>query len=483
MRQFLLLSIVFALITGCGSGGESAPVASDSNESNTSPQTMSGEELFLAHCAECHNEDATGGAGPNIVGSRAQDIEWAVENEAAMRHLQGIIGEVEQTLIAEFLQALKEEQQNGPTSEEQKINLGRALFFDANLSLRRTMSCSTCHDVNRAFIDARYLEPDTSNPVQGALSVGDDGVTLGGRNAPTASYAQFAPDFASLPSGSYIGGLFHDGRALDLKAQAKGPLLDPAEMMMPDAAAVVDRVLENSEYVTQFKALYGETVFDETVNAYDAIAKSIAAFEKTETFAPFDSKYDRSKLDPADPDHYEMSLLEQQGYALFFDLNRTGCALCHTLNSESEAPRELFTNYGFRNIGTPKNIEALLARDGHTDTVDYGLGGRPDISDSAHFGKFKVPTLRNIAVTGPYMHNGVYKELHTVINFYEHMSGNGGDPINPESGEAWADPEINATISRGALQQLQPLEEGDVEALVAFLKLLTDRRFELLLEE
>jgi cytochrome c peroxidase len=479
MRQTLLLLIILVLMAGCGS----TPAATDSNESDVPTQTMSGEELFLAHCAECHNEDATGGAGPNIVGSRAQDIEWAVENEADMRHLQEVIGAEERTLIAEFLQQLKEEQLDEPTAEEQKVNLGRSLFFDANLSLRRTVSCSTCHDVNRAFIDARYLEPDTTNPVHGALSVGDDGVTLGGRNAPTATYAQFAPDFASLPSGGYIGGLFHDGRALDLKAQAKGPLLDPAEMMMPDAATVVDRIQENPDYVTQFKALYGETVFDGTDNAYDAVAESIAAFEMTEAFAPFDSRYDRSRLDPADPDYYDMSPLEQQGYTLFFDLNRTGCALCHTLNSESEAPQELFTNYGYRNIGTPKNLEALLARDGHTDTVDYGLGERPDINDSAHFGKFKVPTLRNIAVTGPYMHNGVFKELRTVINFYEHMSGNGTDPINPETGEAWADPEINATISRGALERLQPLEAGDVDALITFLKLLTDRRFEPLLGE
>ena len=131
--------------------------------------------------------------------------------------------------------------------------------------------------------------------------MGDDGVSLGGRNAPTISYAMFTPTFTKTTTGNYLGGQFHDGRAATLQEQAKGPFLDSAEMMMPSAQAVIDRVLENTDYVTEFKALYGEEIFNDTQTAFSALAESIAKFEKTYVFAPFDSKYDRSKLEKNDP--------------------------------------------------------------------------------------------------------------------------------------------------------------------------------------
>lgn len=217
--------------------------------------------------------------------------------------------------------------------------------------------------------------------------------------------------------------MFHDGRAADMKAQAKGPFLDPSGMMMPDAAAVIARVTENPDYVAALQTLYGTTVFEESDTAYDAVAESIAAFEQTEAFAPFDSKYDRSQLPETDVDHYTMTATEQDGYTLFFDTNRTNCALCHSVSSGTEGTVELFTNYTYENTGTPRNLEALQARDGHTRTVDLGLGGRSDINDTALYGMLKVPTLRNVAVTGPYMSNGVFKELRTVLAFYDHMRG------------------------------------------------------------
>lgn len=454
--------------------------------SSSSVPPSAGQLLYDEHCAVCHGDDARGLVGPNIVGATIEMIAESIDYEGAMQHLQGIFSDEEIQMISDYLMELENGGSGSSSSistEEQKADLGRLFFFDETLSLRKTMSCSTCHDVNHGLVDARYLDENTTNTVHGALSVGDDGVTLGGRNAPTAGYAQFTPDFAQLDNGSYIGGLFHDGRALNLKAQAKGPFLDPAEMMMPDAAAVLARIQENGEYVVQMKQLYGESIFDDTAAAYDAVGESIATFEKSGAFAPFDSKYDRSKLDPDDADYYAMSSLEQQGYELFFDLNRTNCALCHTLNSQSEASQELFTNYGYRNTGTPRNLEALFARDGHTDTIDYGLGGRDDINDTALDGMIKVPTLRNIAVTGPYMHNGVFKDLRTVIVFYEHMSGVGDEPLNPETAQPWEAPDVEETINRTSLEKLGILSDEDVDAIIAFLRLLTDARFESLLEE
>jgi len=453
------------------------------------PQIIRGRTQYLNHCAVCHKEDATGGVGPNIRGINAQEIIWAVENEADMGHLKGVIVGAIPEEIAAYLKLLKEDTSIIDPNDDseallnlRKIALGELLFFDRNLSLNRTMSCATCHDPQHGFIDARFHKEGSVHPVAGALSLGDDGVSLGGRNAPTVGYAQFAPDFYKRSSdGRYVGGQFHDGRALNLKAQAKGPFLDKAEMMMPDAASVMERVQENDIYTEELKALYGEDILSHTDKAYDAVAQSIAKFEKSPLFAPFDSKYDRSKLPKEDPNYYEMTALEKEGYALYFDRTKTNCVLCHAINSTSESSKETFTNYTYENIGTPKNLQALMVRDGNTEKIDLGLGGRAEINDPTVYGKFKVSTLRNIAITGPYMSNGVFKELRTVLAFYDHMIGNGTRPLNPETGKPWDAPEVNATINHALLSASEPLTNARIDALEAFLKLLTDQRYEPLL--
>ena len=507
MGKTTLLSLItlFAL-SGCGGGGSGETVfdtlsqdlppivtvdtnttelveAVDTLESLVSSDVTAGRDLYMDNCAVCHKEDATGDYGPNIVGARAVDIAWALENQGVMRDLRDIIDVPKQELIAAYLQALDDNPDLvEPTVGELKVALGRSLFFDTALSQSRSISCASCHDAGRAFSDGRYLDPDTTNTVHGALSVGDDGVTLGGRNAPTILYAQFAPRFTQMSDGSYSGGMFHDGRALNLKAQAKGPLLDASEMMMSSAAAVVERIMEKSDYVTQMQSLYGAAVFDSVDEAFDAAAEAISLFESTDTFAPFDSKYDRSKLPESDPKHYTMSTIEQQGYELFFDTERTNCSFCHAATPGTESEKETFSSYRFENTGRPKNLEALLERDGDTETTDLGLGGRSDIAAPELYGKMKVPTLRNIAVTAPYMSNGVFKELRTVIGFYDHMAGHDAEGVNPETGVAWGEPEVSATVNHAALAQLRPLSDTDVDALEAFLRLLTDERYEGLLE-
>lgn len=372
---------------------------------------------------------------------------------------------------------------SAPAQSMSEAVLGEKLFFDQNLSQHRNMSCSTCHDPNYGFVDGRFHD-NLSDPTGGALSIGSDGAALGGRNAPSAAYAAFAPEFGKY-DGVYKGGQFHDGRALNLKAQAKGPFLDSAEMMMPSQQSVVDRVKENQEYVTAMKALYGESIFDDTnvSNTYDKIAQSIAKFEKSKLFSPFDSKYDRfiackasGKGEGACYEDGNWSVTEQAGYALFFSNNNTNCVSCHSLNSEGEASEhEMFSNYTFENIGTPRNLEALNARDGNTSKHDKGLGGFLD--DSSYYGKIKVPSLRNVAVTAPYMSNGVFKNLRTVLEFYDHV-GAGDRPNNPETVLPWGEADYNATINTTLLKQTKELSDSKINALLAFLKTLTDKRYE-----
>jgi len=389
----------------------------------------------------------------------------------------------------------------GSSSSDEAVTLseaeiGEMLFHDTNLSLHRNISCATCHDPEHAFVDARFKE-DASDPTYGALSRGSDGVALGGRNAPTASYAGLAPEFSQDESGVYTGGQFHDGRAASVKEQAKGPFIDSAEMMMPDAQSVIERIKENSEYVTAIEAIYGQGYLngEDTQAIYDSIAQMIAKFEKTELFSPFDSKYDLflacKEAGNGEGFCYEdgnWSIEEQAGYALFFSNNNTNCVSCHTLNSQSEASsRELFTNYKYENIGTPRNTQALIARDGDTQHLEKGLGGFLESEGlmedaSEHYGKIKVPTLRNIAVSAPYMSNGVFQELRTVLAFYDHMAGQGGHPVNPETGQAWQSNDYNATINNELLRATRELTDDKIRNLEAFLRTLTDARYEDLLE-
>ena len=372
-----------------------------------------------------------------------------------------------------------------------KEELGERLFFDVNLSLTRKTSCSTCHNPEHGFVDNRFTKEgaDQSVFVHGALSVGDDGSALGGRNAPTAAYAKFSPDFDAK---RVRGGQFHDGRADSLKEQSKRPPLDPTEMMMSDAASVVARIQENPLYVASFKALFRESIFDDTDAAYDAMGEVISKFEKTELFSPFDSKYDRYVACKEAGGRTSECLAqgawtgdEQLGMDLFFSDANTNCKTCHMLQTQSEVFGETFTNYEYHNIGTPQNKETVEARFqlglGEQNATEHGVfGAYPNEVNASKDAALKVPTLRNVAITAPYMHNGVFKDLKTVLAFYDHR-GSGDRPLNPETQEAWSEPDVNATINRRDLA-MPALNDRKIEALEAFLKTLTDKRYESLIQ-
>jgi len=334
------------------------------------------------------------------------------------------------------------ENSNKSTETDKKETLGKSLFFDTNLSLNRTMSCASCHNPEHAFIDTR------DNGVYGAVSLGDDNVSLGDRNAPTIGYANFTPTF---DIANLIGGQFLDGSAFDLTEQAKGPFLNPVEMQMPDKRSVVERVRENTNYIVLMEDIYGATVFNDTDTAFNAIADAISAFENTDVFAPFDSAFDTGTL----------TKQQKRGASLFLEHK---CGTCHDMGS--------FTNFEYHNIGLPENT-LVRALNGHAP--DHGLLGHPDISDTNHDGKFKVPTLRNIAVTGPYMHNGIFKDLKTVIHFYN--TRDVIDAINPETGGKWANAEIPQNIMEEDDMGNLGLTDTEEDDIVAFLKALTDSKY------
>ncbi|MBE9635502.1 cytochrome-c peroxidase [Salipiger mangrovisoli] len=360
-----------------------------------------------------------------------------------------------------------------PASFESLDALGEALFFDPNLSKTRSQSCASCHDPAYAFADPR-----------GAASTGDDGSSLGDRNAPTVTYAAQVPALARDAEGRWRGGLFHDGRAVTLEEQAGGPPLNPIEMGMGDKSEVVARLRENPDYVAAFGTLFGPATLSDPEAGYAAMTRAIAAFERRPEFASFDSKYDRFLRGEA-----ELTRQEELGRLLFFSQQFTNCNQCHQLQRSAVDPAETFSDYRFHNLGVPANAELRASNGAAAGFVDGGLmqnthlteDGSP--ADEGLRGAFRTPTLRNVAVTAPYMHNGAFEDLRTVILFYNsYNTRNAARKVNPETGAPFGPPEVPENLAP-ELTDGPALDDKRVDALVAFLRTLTDARYEELLAQ
>ena len=375
--------------------------------------------------------------------------------------------------------------------------LGEVLFHDKNLSLNRTQSCATCHNPDNGFIDDRLNNTSRQN-IAAPGSLGDDGISIGDRNAPSAGYAAFSREFkqgtrsrvASQKTSNisdydgYLEGQFWDGRAATLAEQAGGPPLNLGEMAMPSKASVVERIKENTRYVEAFETLYTNDIFDSVDVAYTAMTQAIEKFEETTTFYPFSSKYDRSLTGEYT---YDPLGKAKPGKTLLLGSDST-CAACHQKH-ELGNKGEIFTGFEYHNIGVPENV--ALREINKVNGPDLGLFNNPAVNgDETQKGKFKVPTLRNIAVTAPYMHNGIFNELETVIKFYQHTKtralnqpDTAGNENNPETNLPWAEPEVDMNIEHDILGKNQNnFDDDEVEQIVCFLMSLTDQRYEHLLD-
>ncbi|WP_242678734.1 cytochrome-c peroxidase [Psychrobacter pygoscelis] len=370
-----------------------------------------------------------------------------------------------------------------PTNSNDDLSeaeIGKMLFFDKNLSYNRTMSCATCHDPAKAFSDHRL------SSAHGSVSQGSNSAAFGVRNTPTATYANTSPTFHfDSALQEFVGGQFWDGRSATLAQQSMGPPLDTNEMAMPSAVAIVQRLQENPIYEKAFKEFYGDNIFyiqdsyskyrklsdpKELPNAFIAMGNFIEAFEKTAYFSPFDSKFDRYLQG-----QYQLSAKEEAGRKLFFEDPQVNCRNCH-MQKTLGASRDAFTNHRFRNVGAPPNPILLTLHGDNPDFIDLGMMNNTHANEPRFKGKFKTPTLRNIELTAPYMHNGAFRELRTVIEFFDHYN-NPARKINPETGEPWAEPEVPETIDRTELAG-RALSDNEIDALVAFFYTLTDQRYE-----
>jgi cytochrome c peroxidase len=339
---------------------------------------------------------------------------------------------------------------------------GRTLFHDAALSQDGSVSCATCHDPARAWTDAR------DNAFGRAVSLGVN-ASPGLRSAPSLAYAALVPPPGSTVDGQPLGGLFWDGRSATLEDQASGPLFNPREMGLRDAEVLLQRLRANPSHSASIETLFGPEALDDADAATAAVTRAIAAYERSPEFVAFDSRYDRYLRG-----EYTPTQQEALGMGVFFSSQFSSCSECHQLQTLPQAAREEFSNHGYENIGVPAN--PLLP----VTEPDAGLGADTGaLPGEAQRGKFRVPTLRNVAVTAPYMHNGVFAELRSVLLFYNSYLLQGQHAqINPETGEPWAAPEVMENVAHEKLRVGVPMDPRGIDALLAFLQMLTDARFE-----
>ncbi|GAB4256527.1 MAG: hypothetical protein Kow0065_05320 [Methylomicrobium sp.] len=320
---------------------------------------------------------------------------------------------------------------NNPLTQE-KVQLGRKLFYDRRLSLNKTFSCAMCHIPEQGF---------TSNEMKTA--VGIEGRTVK-RNSPT------------LYNVAYSTRLFHDGRESRLEHQVWGPLLAPNEMANPSIGSVIDQLNRDNEYPALFKQAFGKEPSIETVGM------ALASYQRTLNSA--NSPFDRWHYGK---DKQAMTPPAQRGFKLF--AGKAQCSACHTVGKDFA----LFTDHQFHNTGI--GYREAMSDDAKTQRVQIAPGvfvevdrhvidsvaerksndlGRYEVTQNPDDRwRYKTPSLRNIALTAPYMHNGSLSTLKEVVEFYN-RGGIANETLDP------------------LIKPLQ-LTTQEIDELVAFLQSLT----------
>lgn len=334
--------------------------------------------------------------------------------------------------------------ENNPQTEA-KIALGDKLYHEKRFSTDGEVGCFTCHDKDKAFTDT---------PLK--VSEGIEKKT-GTRNSPT------------VINSAYYTTQFWDGRSPDLEDQALHPFINPVEHGLVDHEPILEIVRSDPDYVTAFNEVFGKTGHQITMRE---VTLAIASFERTVVAG--NSPFDRYFYGGA-----EDALTEQQirGFDLF--VNQGRCVSCHVI----EQTQALFTDNRFHNIGVgintiqdeiPELAGEFIAADATLSEVDVKVLTDARTSELGRFavdftfdgiGAFKTPTLRNINLTAPYMHDGSVETLKDVVIHYNNGGVTDvGDPVND--------------FLSGGIRPLD-LEEEQIDDLVAFMEALTSHEFEM----
>ncbi len=325
----------------------------------------------------------------------------------------------------------------------EKVALGFRLFNEKRFSSTGTVSCANCHAVDKAFTDSPLRVSEGINKLTGT------------RNAPTVVNAAF------------FTRLFWDGRSPDLEDQALHPFLNPVEMGLKDHAPILEIVRTEADYAKAFESVFGKKGEGITMTE---VTQAIAAFERTQVAgnSPFDRWYFGGEQDALTP-------AQKRGFDAF--VNKGRCVSCHAV----EQTQALFTDNRFHNVGiginriqpdVPPLAREFLKAQASASEVDVQVLTDKKTSELGRFavtrglddlGAFKTPTLRNIALTAPYMHDGSLKTLREVVEHYD----NGGVTKKGDR--------VNDFLS-GGIRPLN-LTKQEVADLVAFMEALTSPEY------
>jgi len=324
-----------------------------------------------------------------------------------------------------------------------KVALGEKLFKDKRFSTTGEVACETCHQREKAFTDSPLITSEGINKATGT------------RNAPTVANA------------AYFTSMFWDGRSADLEDQAQHPFVNPVEMGLADHEPILAIVRSDPDYVSAFQEVFGKTG---TAVTKTEVLQAIAAFERTLVFG--DSPFDRWHYGG---DETAISPAAARGFKVFLEDGR--CVSCHAI----ETDQAVFTDNRFHNIGVginniqkdiPQLAGAFLTAKAKGIDVDKAVLtdkrtselGRFAITDlPEELGAFKTSTLRNVAVTAPYMHDGSIATLRDVVVHYNNGGvTKEGDPVND--------------FLSGGIRPLN-LTDQQIDDLVAFLESLTSPAF------
>jgi cytochrome c peroxidase len=324
-----------------------------------------------------------------------------------------------------------------------QAELGRDIFFDRRLSHPGGQSCATCHQPEHAF-----AEPLATS--RGAIPA-----RVGTRNAPTLMYASLVPvpglnpasPLVEIEDAGQIGGLFVDGRATAFEDQVLGPFFNPLEMNLAGPAELAP-LLRAAPYAERLKSGLKNDSDEAWVKA---AASALASFLRDPLFTPYNSRVDAFIAG----ERQALSPQEEHGFNLF-QSSKSKCSVCHSFAGTEDA-HPAFTDHSYVNIGLPQP---------KGQAPDPGNG--QVTGQKTDLGRFRVPTLRNIALTGPWMHDGSFAKLEDVISFYN---------TRDVDRQRWGDTAYPATLSHKELGNLL-LSADEEAALVAFLKALTDKPFE-----
>jgi cytochrome c peroxidase len=319
--------------------------------------------------------------------------------------------------------------------------LGRLVFFDTSLSSSGQMSCASCH--NPAY---DYGPPNDAPVMNGGPNLTREGV----RAVPSLRYLERQPSFSIGPDSGEDetssltqmlsaatgaaravktatdtaaaaanlvpqGGLFWDGRADTLQAQAMVPLLNPLEMDGGSVARVATKI-RSAPYASRFVQLFGPAVLQEPAMLVSEAMFAVARYQiEDPSFHPYSSKFDAWLEGKA-----RFTAEEMRGYKLFNDPKKADCAGCHLDQPSPDGRPPLFTDHQFEALGAPRNLALRVNRD--PTYYDLGICGpiRTDLrTDTQYCGMFGTPTLRNVAHRKVFFHNGVFRSLQQVLDFYD----------------------------------------------------------------